>query len=77
MYIFLASFRSQDRANNHNDKGDNNVNKQYWFYEQNNDFVLTHASHFFDIHSTVGSFMEYVNMRERIFLCLFELGCSP
>ena len=28
MYIFLASFRSQERANNHNDKGDKNVNKQ-------------------------------------------------
>ena len=28
MDIFLTSFRSQDRANNHNDKGDNNVNKQ-------------------------------------------------
>ena len=27
-YIFLASFRSQERANNHNDKGDKNVNKQ-------------------------------------------------
>lgn len=28
MYIFLASFRSQERASNHNDKGDKNVNKQ-------------------------------------------------
>ena len=28
MYIFLASFRSQERANNHNDKGNKNVNKQ-------------------------------------------------
>ena len=27
-YIFLASFRSQERANNHNDKGDKNINKQ-------------------------------------------------
>lgn len=26
--IFLASFRSQERANNHDDKGDKNVNKQ-------------------------------------------------
>ena len=28
MDIFLASFRSQERANNHNDNGDKNINKQ-------------------------------------------------
>ena len=28
MDIFLASFRSQEGANNHNDNGDKNVNKQ-------------------------------------------------
>ena len=28
MDIFLTSFGSQERVNNHNDKGDNNVNKQ-------------------------------------------------
>ena len=54
MYIFLASFRSQERANNHNDKGDKNINKQLVLWANNN---FVHTSHFFDVHCTVGSFM--------------------
>ena len=53
MYIFLASFRSQERELTTTMIKATATSTNNWFYEQNNDFVLTHASHFFDIHSTV------------------------
>ena len=68
IYIFLASFRSQERANNHNDKATRESTNN-WFYEQNNNFV--HTSLFLDVHCTVGSLVEYVNIQGQIFLCLF------
>ena len=68
MYIFLASFRSQERAYNHNDKA-TRTSTNNWFYEQNNNFV--HTSLFLDVHCAVGSLVEYVNIRGRIFLGLF------
>ena len=44
IYIFLASFRSQERANNHNDKGDKNINKAIGFMSKTTILFTRHTS---------------------------------